>query len=386
MDFWGPSALTVSGAIDLLADEVVYLSKECSLLSSRGRITLTSHRLIFKANGAADLPTAGNLEAILDARIQEASRSLFSRSSVRSLILQLAPPRNACEVIFHQASDADEFITSLKRSLGRKDWQSKEVNASHRVVIGGQRPVGVSGILKQHERDKTEGWTTVNESFKDLDALMVKAKSVVGIMEKYHGVIKDVDEASEDSEGDQMRALLMTIGIRNPVTKASIGSQAYHQALARELADFLTRGKVLEQVGGMMQLADCYALFNRARGLELVSPDDLSTCAHLLEPLRLGMTLRTFASGVVVLQADGYGDAVMGKRVGALADSHGTLTAFQVSTLLSVPLALAREHLLRAEEHGYLARDDNMGELLYHSNQFPAIHAKLFRGGVATGL
>jgi ESCRT-II complex subunit VPS36 len=385
MGFWVPAALTASGAIDLLADEVVYLSKECSLLSSRGRITLTSHRLIFQANGAANISTAGKLDSISDARILEAPRSLFSRSSVRSVILQVEPPSNACEVTFHQTNDAEDFITSLKLSLGRKAWQPRIAERANRVVIGGQRQVGVSGILKQHERDKTEGWMTVNESFKDLDALMEKAKSVVAIMEKYYGVIKDVDGASEDSEGDQMRALLMTIGIRNPVTKASIGSQAYHQALARELADFLTRAKVLERVGGMMQLADCYALFNRARGLELVSPDDLSTCAHLLEPLRLGMTLRTFASGVVVLQADSYGDAVMGERVGLLADTHGTLTAFQVSTLLSVPLALAREHLLRAEEHGCLARDESMGELVYFSNRFPAIHTQLFSECISAG-
>jgi ESCRT-II complex subunit VPS36 len=40
-----------------------------------------------------------------------------------------------------------------------------------------------------------------------------------------------------------------------------------------QLADFL-RGP-LERAGGMMTLPDVYCLFNRARGTELVSPDDL---------------------------------------------------------------------------------------------------------------
>jgi EAP30/Vps36 family len=40
-----------------------------------------------------------------------------------------------------------------------------------------------------------------------------------------------------------------------------------------QLADFLR--VPLERAGGMMTLPDVYCLFNRARGTELISPDDL---------------------------------------------------------------------------------------------------------------
>ena len=40
-----------------------------------------------------------------------------------------------------------------------------------------------------------------------------------------------------------------------------------------QLADFLTAR--VERAGGMMALPDVYCLFNRARGTELISPDDL---------------------------------------------------------------------------------------------------------------
>ena len=43
--------------------------------------------------------------------------------------------------------------------------------------------------------------------------------------------------------------------------------------LSRQLADFLE--KPLQQSGGIMTLPDVYCLYNRARGTELVSPDDL---------------------------------------------------------------------------------------------------------------
>jgi EAP30/Vps36 family len=106
---------------------------------------------------------------------------------------------------------------------------------------------------------------------------------------------------------------LVSMGIATPVTKETAGRK-YHKELARQvtpvsntlsmrsmsmlvrprhnitrnlrrdiepeemlavlqLADFL-RGP-LERAGGMMTLPDVYCLFNRARGTELVSPDDL---------------------------------------------------------------------------------------------------------------
>lgn len=38
----------------------------------------------------------------------------------------------------------------------------------------------------------------------------------------------------------------------------------------------------------MVTLADVYCLYNKARGTELVSPDDTLAAAELLEGLRIG--------------------------------------------------------------------------------------------------
>lgn len=60
---------------------------------------------------------------------------------------------------------------------------------------------------------------------------------------------------------------------------------------AAQLADFL-RPRV-ERAGGMMPLPDVYCLFNRARGTELVSPDDLLAAAQA----RLASRAPAFLSG-----------------------------------------------------------------------------------------
>jgi ESCRT-II complex subunit VPS36 len=73
----------------------------------------------------------------------------------------------------------------------------------------------------------------------------------------------------------------------SPVTRLSAGRQ-YHQELARQIADLLLSDNRLRRLGGMVALSDVYCLYNRARGMELVSPSDLYEAAQLMEGLRIG--------------------------------------------------------------------------------------------------
>ena len=84
------------------------------------------------------------------------------------------------------------------------------------------------------------------------------------------------------------------------MTKESVASGLFHDELARQLADFLRTP--VDRAGGMLSLIDVYCMFNRARGTELVSPDDLLVACKKFPRLQIPLRLRTFASGVMVLQ------------------------------------------------------------------------------------
>jgi hypothetical protein len=58
----------------------------------------------------------------------------------------------------------------------------------------------------------------------------------------------------------------------------------------------------------MMPLPDVYCLFNRARGAELISPDDLLTAVKLLPTIGAQLNFRQFASGVLVVQSAAHSD------------------------------------------------------------------------------
>lgn len=66
-----------------------------------------------------------------------------------------------------------------------------------------------------------------------------------------------------------------------------------------------------QEVGGMMSMADVYCRVNRARGLELLSPEDLMTACRLMSSLQLGLCLRTFDSGATVLQLSDHNDSMI---------------------------------------------------------------------------
>jgi len=71
----------------------------------------------------------------------------------------------------------------------------------------------------------------------------------------------------------------------------------------------------------MMSLADVYCRVNRARGLELLSPEDLlHACEQLSGPIRL----RSFPSGARVLQLESHDDSLI--AIGSM-DAAGPLMA-----------------------------------------------------------
>ena len=71
-----------------------------------------------------------------------------------------------------------------------------------------------------------------------------------------------------------------------------------------QLSTFLTTP--LDKAGGLLALTDVYCIFNRARGTELVSPDDLLAAGKLFPQLGASMQLKRFTSGVLVVQSNSH--------------------------------------------------------------------------------
>jgi ESCRT-II complex subunit VPS36 len=170
----------------------------------------------------------------------------------------------------------------------------------------------------------------------------------------------------------------MVTAISKDVTSSS---DDYHEMLARQLVDFLSQHPSFAGADacGIMILTDVYCLYNRARGANMISPDDLIQSLGLLEKIGLGMKLREFeGSGVKVLQKTDFDDQVMAEKLIAYMESvelerHTTyvgLTALEASRVLKISPLLANEMLLSSERNGALCRDVTLEGTRFFRNLF----------------
>lgn len=325
----------------------------------------------------------------------------------------------------------DVFIELIRKALLRKSWLVIEASNRERrlaeemvasagklntagddklagTMRGAVTGVGVGGLLKRQEKALSEAEKLTKEATGDLDSLMERAREVVRVVEKFAKLAEDrtKDSADNDNGADDdddtasiassstgttsttndVESILQSIGMVSPVTKYSAG-RIYHKQLARQLADLLSTQSRLQRMGGMVTLSDLYCILNRARGTELVSPDDLYRSARLMGRLKVGMHLVKFPSGVNMIRSDDLGDEAIFKRLMSLFDSTDPLTGIttsesdsdgdprasngllynEVASLLGVSLVVAKEQVLMAEQHGLLCRDDSVYGVAFFS-------------------
>jgi len=258
--------------------------------------------------------------------------------------------------------------------------------------------LGIGGIVRRQEAERQNESALAAEAFSDLGELERHAKAMVALAEEYAATLARrraaaaaaaaaaeaaagappaaaaaaaaaAEPAPAPAADAELSALVSTLGITNPVTRAQAGS-LFAVEVARQLAAFLR--PVLERAGGMLALTDAYCLYNRARATELVSPEELLQAARAAAGLRLGMHLRTFPSGLVVLELDGCSDAHTAARAAALLRESAApyLTALTAAAAWRVTLQVAAEKLLIAEAAGALARDDSLAGLRFYENRF----------------
>lgn len=237
--------------------------------------------------------------------------------------------------------------------------------------------VGVSGILRKEQETWESAGQNLQDAFQDLNALMSKAKEMMELAERMRQKLLTNQSNSNDEEmgsKQDMQDLLLSVGIVSPVTKETAGA-LYHQQLSRQLADFVRIP--VERAGGMMALVDVYCLFNRARGTELISPEDLLQACSLWEKFDVPVMLRKFDSGVKVIQTKTHSDDEVFARISSLAQKPDALqkgiSPSDAAFTLGIAPALAKEHLLNAENKGLLCRDVSPDGFRFYINLFNEI-------------
>ena len=399
-----------------------------------GVALVTSHRLIWldqaRAPGTEGLSCSVHLSRVIEAAPVPlkmfGSRTRRLRLALRRGIVGPSDAGGALVLAF-RGENPDAFTAAVADALAKKTWLAEPPPSSTRTgapsssslatrVPPGQPPpptspppppppaagrpaafaisAGVGGVLHRQHQEHKHRQETLGRAFTDMNALMAKAKEMVTLAEHLaaaatrRGRTTDSSDASgsdaSDAETTEMDAMMLSMGIASPVTRETAGA-LYHQQLARQLADWLPQ--VLAKRGGILALPDVFCLFNRARGSELISPEDLLKACQLWRRLGVPLQFRRFESGVQVVQSlDRSDDEVcatlteminrpLGPSDDETRDAMRRMDAYSASVALGIPPTIASEYLLMAERHGILCRDDGPEATYFYPNFFPECEA-----------
>ena len=365
-------------------------------------ITLTTHRIVFMTSNHK-YATFLHLSNVHQGSATGGANLLHWNASYK---LQLNTYSFVGELIlvFKSSStspqkDRDDMLSLLDKALERRAWEiasrleaKKKTKTSNEVA---KRKVGVDAILAKNALRHKEAARLADEALSgDADQLLSEAAELIGVIQKYVATIssKESKGGGGDDNDDTKRLanMLQDMGMTSALTKNDVGSSRgggkggkrdYYSLLARQVTDFLVpKLKNENTTGGILTMTDVFCLFNRARGTNLISPEDLLESMKLTNELGLGISMRTFPSGIKVVQLDTFNDETMAKKLVAFCNDNNrtssssstssSLTALEASRLLHTSALLAHEHLCAAERAGYLCRDVTLETTRFFPNLF----------------
>ncbi|XP_039279876.1 vacuolar protein-sorting-associated protein 36 isoform X3 [Nilaparvata lugens] len=293
-----------------------------------GELVLTNYRLLWGEPG--DISKCLKCLSLSLSYIvfveEQQSETFFSKS--KKLIIHLAEPETGKGLsplynsnTFIKLSFKDDldshFLISLNEAIAARAWQrmrSSPQASTSQNAQGIKLRTGIVGIERGiQEKQKTTD-ENISAAFKDLNKLMSMANDMVKISKAISSKIREV--------------------------------------------------------GGIMSLTDVYCRVNRARGLELLSPEDLLAACQLLDHLKLPLRLREFESGVKVLQLQSHSDEVIVADTTATVKENGSFSAEQLAQSLGISVVLAKERLLTTEQQGCICRDESIEGLRFYPNLF----------------
>ena len=340
------------------------------------KMTLTTHRLVFFQERNVRFL---HLSTLHQAQTAGSGSGMLTWSSPK---ISLNTYMGDLLLVFRSngaAKDRDDLLKFLLKALERRAWEAQtrlqaKKKASQTIA---SRKVGIDAIMSKNTLRHKEAARLTDEAFEgDAEQLLRDAGELVKVIQKYASTLERKEDKTGKEEEDAARLsdMLQNMGMTSALSKQNFRGQHddYTQTLARQLSDFL-RPK-LPAASGLLTLTDVYCLYNRARGSNLISPDDLLKAVDCMKSLNLGMSKRVFPSGVIVVQEDSFDDDVMATKLRELAEEqlslNSGLTAMEVSRTLHISALLAYEQLLQSEKLGYLCRDETLETTRFYPNLF----------------
>ncbi|XP_015750640.1 PREDICTED: vacuolar protein-sorting-associated protein 36-like [Acropora digitifera] len=181
-----------------------------------GDLKLTTHRLVW--NDLDQQDRAISLSLSLVSKVTEQSSGFMSSAKV---VVELHPsPANkepgpcvsssySCVKFSFKQGGHSEFLARLVEQVNKKSWTPQTSQSSSVAGTGPSRTRGIGGIVgieRKLEEKSKETDNYIQKAFKDLDALMDKAKEMVAMADKVASKLEE--KKGSISEDEVIKAFL----------------------------------------------------------------------------------------------------------------------------------------------------------------------------------
>lgn len=334
MDYWkwktNGAALEADEVCLLTQHGVALYNKDVKTQWRKGKLSLTTHHLMYQDEADASTILQLPLELVRRAGQSPSTASGFGPFSSPKVIVPL--PQSTYIKLSFRSGGVDDFFPALVKALEKKAWvklpstspssspaaaQQSSAHASSsstataartgssNAAAAGSSPapqqpvvlppvprgVGIAGVQQASAQS-----AAMSETLKDVDDVMNKASALVANIRR----IRERNEATAAAgaapgsetaaERTKIESIESTLGLGTMVTRSGKGSSEsqFHKDLALELHTWMTHERNAKLFNDMpvVPLIELFALYNKARGGDLVSPlDVLNACTYMTEKI-----------------------------------------------------------------------------------------------------
>lgn len=155
--------------IQMVADVSLYDGELKSQEHVHGKVTLTTHRIIWIG---ARLAISFDLSAV-------ASTECESGFLLRSPKLRVVWAQGGFIKMSFKDGGRDGFVEQLQQTLRRRAWAQASASQSKEPAAFTTSGAGIAGLIRRQQLEQRQHGQLATEAFSDLSALMEQAKPVV---------------------------------------------------------------------------------------------------------------------------------------------------------------------------------------------------------------
>eukprot|EP00760_Papus_ankaliazontas_P021087 PhM_4_TR18635/c0_g1_i1/m.54793/K12190/VPS36, EAP45; ESCRT-II complex subunit VPS36 len=350
---------------------------------------LTSHRIVL-----VDV-AAGSALGLCLSKVKSTSFragfGMWSRPKIRLHINPTSTTRTTTEYTYmlsFRNGGCETFQPKVNVAIAKlgllKPFQSETTTTT--TTTTAQRAVrsqsvGVGQVICTAAAKHQTTSDIVKSAFADMTALEACIQDVLQVCRETAAAQKqrNISDANLNACDGQLQDALISLGIEDVVVANSTSSSSnFTTALSRELESWLSRA--LPKFGNVMTLHDVYALYNRSRGRDMVSPQDVADAVKLIQKEQQqqnqtsACVVRTLTSNQILIQSTDFQtrfqQVVFHDMLPPDKLYDVCISDVALANKIGVSVALARELLVESENRLELCRYESIKGIEFYRNFF----------------